>query len=311
MILSNCSLIPAFSSLATVTRSFLGILQASTSTREYCHHVPVTHSLIIFFRDGLGPNQICTLYGAAPGQDLVIGRNYVNIGFGLNVSDIWRRNFLVVLGFLFLFQLTQVVLIEYFPHFDGGSSVTIYAPEDNDTKKRNERLRERKERRRGKSKTISEKASVAEEDGAVTKFYGKPFTWENINYYVPVPGGTRRLLHDVFGYVKPGTMTALMGASGAGKSSSTRHCSRPLTDLQARRPVSMYLLSGRILVSSPARCCSTASLLIWTSLATRPTLNRWMSTRARLRSARQCASPPTFVSPRPFRRRRRTSTSRT
>lgn len=34
---------------------------------------------------------------------------------------------------------------------------------------------------------------------------------------VPVPGGTRRLLHDVYGYVKPGTLTALMGASGAGK----------------------------------------------------------------------------------------------
>jgi ATP-binding cassette subfamily G (WHITE) protein 2 (SNQ2) len=32
-----------------------------------------------------------------------------------------------------------------------------------------------------------------------------------------VPGGTRQLLNKVFGYVKPGTLTALMGASGAGK----------------------------------------------------------------------------------------------
>lgn len=45
----------------------------------------------------------------------------------------------------------------------------------------------------------------------------KVFTWENLNYHVPVPGGTKRLLHDVMGYVKPGTLTALMGASGAGK----------------------------------------------------------------------------------------------
>lgn len=44
----------------------------------------------------------------------------------------------------------------------------------------------------------------------------KAFTWEALNYTVPVPGGTRRLLHDVYGFVKPGTLTALMGASGAG-----------------------------------------------------------------------------------------------
>jgi hypothetical protein len=45
---------------------------------------------------------------------------------------------------------------------------------------------------------------------------GKAFTWENLNYHVPIPGGKRRLLHNVFGYVKPGSLTALMGASGAG-----------------------------------------------------------------------------------------------
>jgi ABC-type multidrug transport system ATPase subunit len=45
----------------------------------------------------------------------------------------------------------------------------------------------------------------------------KVFTWEHLDYTVPVPGGTRRLLSDVFGYVRPGTLTALMGASGAGK----------------------------------------------------------------------------------------------
>jgi ATP-binding cassette subfamily G (WHITE) protein 2 (SNQ2) len=48
----------------------------------------------------------------------------------------------------------------------------------------------------------------------------KAFTWENVNYIVPVPGGTRRILHDIHGYIKPGTLTALMGASGAGKTTA-------------------------------------------------------------------------------------------
>jgi ABC-type multidrug transport system ATPase subunit len=49
----------------------------------------------------------------------------------------------------------------------------------------------------------------------------KAFTWERLNYTVPIPGGTRKLLHDVNGYVKPGTLTALMGASGAGELQSS------------------------------------------------------------------------------------------
>ena len=38
-----------------------------------------------------------------------------------------------------------------------------------------------------------------------------------VSYTVPVKGGHRKLLNSVNGYVRPGTLTALMGASGAGK----------------------------------------------------------------------------------------------
>lgn len=43
------------------------------------------------------------------------------------------------------------------------------------------------------------------------------FTWKEVTYDIPVKEGTRRLLDAVDGYVKPGTLTALMGTSGAGK----------------------------------------------------------------------------------------------
>jgi ATP-binding cassette, subfamily G (WHITE), member 2, SNQ2 len=43
------------------------------------------------------------------------------------------------------------------------------------------------------------------------------FSWQHLNYYVPVSGGERQLLNDVSGYVAPGKLTALMGESGAGK----------------------------------------------------------------------------------------------
>ena len=67
----------------------------------------------------------------------------------------------------------------------------------------------------------------------------KTFTWERVNYIVPVPGGERLLLHDVYGYVKPGTLTALMGASGAGKTTCL--------DVLAQRK-NIGVVSGDILV---------------------------------------------------------------
>lgn len=64
---------------------------------------------------GLGPNQVCTLFGSTPGSTVVPGPAYVSAGYGIEVADQWRRNFLVVVGFFLLFQLTQVLLIEFYP----------------------------------------------------------------------------------------------------------------------------------------------------------------------------------------------------
>ncbi|GMF04386.1 unnamed protein product [[Candida] boidinii] len=46
---------------------------------------------------------------------------------------------------------------------------------------------------------------------------GDIFTWQNLDYVIQYDGSDRKLLDNVQGYVKPGTLTALMGESGAGK----------------------------------------------------------------------------------------------
>ncbi|KAJ5385996.1 hypothetical protein N7509_008537 [Penicillium cosmopolitanum] len=43
------------------------------------------------------------------------------------------------------------------------------------------------------------------------------FTWKDLSYTVKTPSGPRVLLDNIQGWVKPGTLTALMGSSGAGK----------------------------------------------------------------------------------------------
>lgn len=50
-----------------------------------------------------------------------------------------------------------------------------------------------------------------------TNPFTRVLTWKNLCYTVNVNGKPRQLLNNIFGYCKAGTLTALMGSSGAGK----------------------------------------------------------------------------------------------
>ena len=63
----------------------------------------------------LGPNQICTLFGARSGSSVVSGKDYVKAGYDLDTDDLWRRNVLVLFALLLFFWFTQTVVIEAFP----------------------------------------------------------------------------------------------------------------------------------------------------------------------------------------------------
>ena len=89
----------------------------------------------------------------------------------------------------------------------------MFAKETTETAELNAALREKKK----VHNRIEDEKSQSKPKEKVSFDDRKTFTWERVDYVVPVPGGTRRLLHEVYGYVKPGTLTALMGASGAGK----------------------------------------------------------------------------------------------
>ncbi|KAF8633557.1 hypothetical protein AX15_001356 [Amanita polypyramis BW_CC] len=166
------------------------------------------------YPDVLGPNQACTLFGAVGGSNIIRGADYLRVGYSLDVKDIWRRDFLVLLGFFFLFQVTQVLAIEYYPQYGFNISFNIFAKENDETTKLNMAQREKKaEQAFSKNK----EDNLEKEVQSTVEGHQRVFTWESLNYHVPGPNGPIRLLHDVFGYVKPGTLTALMGASGAGK----------------------------------------------------------------------------------------------
>ncbi|KAF8913195.1 pleiotropic drug resistance ABC transporter [Gymnopilus junonius] len=202
---------------------------------------------VVKYPDGLGPNQACTLFGAQGGSNIISGTSYISAGYGLDPKDLWRRDFPVLVGFFILFQLTQILALEFYPQYGLDLSVNIFAREDEETKRLNAALREKK---RGKGETNEKEEKLQETRAVQPVKHRKTFTWEKLNYHVPSVNGPLRLLHDVQGFVKPGTLTALMGASGAGKTTC-------LDVLAQRKNIGVVtgdvLVDGRPLASDFAR----------------------------------------------------------
>lgn len=70
------------------------------------------------------------------------------------------------------------------------------------------------------------------------------FHWQDVSYEIKVKKETKRILDRVDGWVKPGTLTALMGVSGAGKTT--------LLDVLASR-TTMGVITGEMLVDGCSR----------------------------------------------------------
>lgn len=159
--------------------------------------------------------QACAIPGSTPGLDYVTGADYLAARFG-DMGQI-GLNLLATVCFFIGFTILAMIGTEWIEYGKGGISINVF---------------KRKTRREKRAALAAMQASVAPEGVAVVNvdnpkaagaaaeekmFHGRPFTWKELNYYVPVNKGQRQLLMNVAGYVVPGRMVALMGSSGAGK----------------------------------------------------------------------------------------------
>ena len=155
-------------------------------------------------------HQACTLQGGTAGSAIIPGEDYISTGFQYFRQDLWR-NYGLIIVMIFVFLFTNVTLGEALAqnYGAGGRTVTFFTKENKETKELNQKLKEKKKRRQEKN-GVDESSELHITSKAV-------LTFENLTYDVPTPSGQLRLLRDVFGFVRPGELTALMGASGAGK----------------------------------------------------------------------------------------------
>ncbi|KAG9723929.1 putative ABC multidrug transporter, partial [Aureobasidium melanogenum] len=96
----------------------------------------------------------------------------------------------------------------------------------------------------GAGKAVAEKQYNDANPADIIQKQTAVFHWEDVCYDIKIKKEDRRILNHVDGWVKPGTLTALMGVSGAGKTT--------LLDVLATR-VTMGVISGDMFVDGRQR----------------------------------------------------------
>ncbi|KAJ9635209.1 Multidrug resistance protein [Coniosporium tulheliwenetii] len=189
--------------------------------------------------DTVDPIQrVCSAVGSTAGSAVVNGDAYINTAFGYYHSNKWR-NFGIIIAIMIFLMCTYLAAAEYISAKKSKGEVLVF--------------------RRGHKpavmktsaddlETAGAGAAVAEKRGddhtAVLEKQTAIFHWKDVCYDIKIKKETRRILDHVDGWVKPGTLTALMGVSGAGKTT--------LLDVLATR-TTMGVITGEMLVDGRQR----------------------------------------------------------
>ncbi|OBT65135.1 hypothetical protein VE03_04737 [Pseudogymnoascus sp. 23342-1-I1] len=168
------------------------------------------------FYDDVPPvNRACSAIGSILGETTVNGDVYLASAFGYHNSHKWR-NVGIMTAFLVFFLVTYVWSAETVRAKKSQGEVLLFQ------RRKFEReisKQQRTDTERGESSIPMQ--VIADQFAPREQLHLQKqtaiFHWSDITYDINVKGGRRRLLNMIDGWVKPGTLTALMGESGAGK----------------------------------------------------------------------------------------------
>jgi ATP-binding cassette subfamily G (WHITE) protein 2 (PDR) len=162
-----------------------------------------------------GQSFTCAYVGSVPGQGYVSGDAYIAASYDYSYAHIWR-NYGILVAFLVFFYVLYFSLTELIPGTKPAHEVLIF---------RNEQIaRQSSEKDLETGRTLLPSQELRSESTAafpsVTEGKDTLF-WKGVCYDIPIEGGEKRLLDDVSGWVKPGSLTALMVCDILGHNSTT------------------------------------------------------------------------------------------
>lgn len=193
-----------------------------------------------------GKGYVCSAAGSMPGDTTVSGDRYLATQYEYYFAHQWR-NLGIIIGFSFFFLATYLLAIYLNPGEQTTGEVLVFPRKilRRIIKNRNSVLEDVKENEGAVAMSDSD-YEMHQQDIArcLLDASNDIFYWKDVCYDIKIKGKPRRILSYVDGWVKPGTTTALMGATGAGKTT--------LLDTLASR-VTMGVVHGQILINGLPR----------------------------------------------------------
>lgn len=194
--------------------------------------------------------KLCSEVGRDSGTDRVSGTAYLALKYEYFEDHLWR-NFGILVAMMVIFCGIHLLASEYIPPKKSRGEVLLF------------KTKQLPQPNGDEEKTIQASASFAQDlslannsgshepsqDGdptMVAREDNNPsiFHWRGITYDVKAGRESRSLLRDINGWLKPGSLTVLMGATGAGKTT--------LLNVLAGR-ISSGVVGGNVFIDNKSR----------------------------------------------------------
>ncbi|KAI1323108.1 ABC-2 type transporter-domain-containing protein [Xylariaceae sp. FL0255] len=196
----------------------------------------------------VGPmNRVCDTVGSVAGSSVVTGNDYIEQSYQYYPAHKWR-NFGILIGFTLFSLATYMISAEIVSEKKSKGEVLVFrrGHKPAQFKEKKGDIEEGEAPRVGPVVTNASRVGPQydNKESGMLQQQTSVFHWNDVCYDIKIKGEPRRILDHVDGWVKPGTLTALMGVSGAGKTT--------LLDALASR-ITMGVITGEMLVDGRPR----------------------------------------------------------
>ncbi|KAF2008613.1 pleiotropic drug resistance protein, ABC superfamily [Aaosphaeria arxii CBS 175.79] len=175
----------------------------------------------------------CSVKGSVPGESMVSGNAYLQTAFSYDPSNKWRNFGIIVAMTIFLYAL-QLWMSEVVASERSKGEVLVFRR--GKMQQAQNKALQTDEETGPAAAVLAEKNDSSTSADLMVQKHTSIFHWEDVCYEVQIKKEPRVILDHVDGWIKPGTLTALMGVSGAGKTT--------LLDVLASRTTTGVITGG-------------------------------------------------------------------